>query len=126
MKHILLVDNDVLFTKTITSLLQKEHFDVSVAKDGKEAATALAAGDFDLVITDLFMPYSNGFELVNTIRQNKFTYIPVMVVSDVTKVQSIANCFRLGADMYLQKPLSFPLLLSEIKNLVLNERNVAA
>ncbi len=126
MKHILLVDSDLLFTTTITSLLQKEHFNVSVAKDGKEAAIALAGKNFDLVITDLFMPYSNGFELVNTIRQNKFTYIPVMVVSDVTKVQSIANCFRLGADKYLQKPLNIPQLLSEIKSLVLNERNVAA
>ena len=42
MKHILLVDSDLLFTTTITSLLQKEHFNVSLVKDGKEAAIALA------------------------------------------------------------------------------------
>ena len=127
MKHILLVDNDILFTRTVSYLLEKELFTVTTAKDGKEAADALAGKHFDLVVTDLFMPYSNGFELVNTIRSTEsLKHTPVMVVSDVSNKQSISNCFRLGANVYLQKPLNVPLLLSEIKNLVLNQQNVAA
>ena len=127
MKHVLLVDNDLLFTRTVSYLLEKELFTVTTAKDGKEAADALAGKHFDLVVTDLFMPYSNGFELVNTIRSTEsLKHTPVMVVSDVSNKQSISNCFRLGANVYLQKPLNVPLLLSEIKNLVLNQQNVAA
>ena len=73
------------------------------------------------------MPYSNGFELMNTIRTSSSSkHMPVMVVSDVSNEQSIANCFRLGANAYLQKPLNVSGLLSEIKNLVLNRKNVAA
>ena len=64
MKQILLVDNDTVFTRTVSFLLEKENFLVSVAKNGKEAAAALASKSFDLVITDVFMPYSNGFELI--------------------------------------------------------------
>lgn len=127
MKHILLVDNDVLFTRTVSCLLENELFTVTTAKDGKEATDALEGRHFDLVITDLFIPYTNGFELVNSIRTKKSSmHVPVMVVSDVSNKQSISNCYRLGANVYLQKPLNMPLLLTEIKNLVLNQHDVAA
>ncbi|MES2328260.1 MAG: response regulator [Bacteroidota bacterium] len=127
MKKILLVDNDAMFTGMVSYLLEKEQFHVSIAKDGKEAASALAAGHYDLVISDMFMPYSNGFELLNDVRKNKVNpYTPVMVVSDVSNELSIANCFRLGADAYLTKPVNVPGFLSEIKNLVIQQENVAA
>lgn len=127
MKQVLIVDNDLSFTKTVSYLLEAENFIVSIAKDGKEAADVLKTKSFDLVITDLFMTYSNGFELVNSIRQNQdLNSVPVMVVSDVSNKQTIDNCFRLGADAYLQKPVNVSRLLSEIKSLVLNQRNVAA
>lgn len=127
MKKILLVDNDAMFTGMVSYLLENEQFTVSIAKDGKEAASALAAGHYDLVISDMFMPYSNGFELLNDIRKNKMnTETPVMVVSAVSNEQSIANCLRLGADVYLTKPVNVPGLLSEIKNLIIRTKNVAA
>ena len=127
MKKILLVDQDDLFTNTLFFLLEQDHFGVTIAKDGKQAAEALATMHFDLVITDLFMPYSNGFELINSIHQDKTTEpVPVIVISDVTNLQSIANCYRLGAEAYFQKPLNVLLLLSEIKRLMQNQNNVAA
>jgi DNA-binding response OmpR family regulator len=127
MKRILLVDSDPMFTTTLSFLLSKESFQVSVARDGKEATAALSANLFDLVITDMFMPHTNGFELVNAVRNgNESKHTPVMVVSGVTNTQSIDNCFRLGANAYLQKPLNAVALLSEIKNLVSNRKDVAA
>lgn len=127
MKKILLVDNDAMFTGMVSHLLKNEQFTVSIAKDGKEAASALAAGSFDLIISDMFMPYSNGFELLNDVRKKKSeTYTPVIMVSDVSNEQSIANCLRLGADAYITKPLNVPGFISEVKNLVISQANVAA
>lgn len=127
MKHILLVDTDVVFSRTVSFLLQKENFEVSVAKDGKEAVAALAGKAFDLVITNVFMPYLNGFELINTIRNSKSSsHTSVMVVSEVSNEHNISNCLRLGADAYQRKPLNVPALLSEIKNLITTRTNVAA
>ncbi|MEO7531656.1 MAG: response regulator [Sediminibacterium sp.] len=127
MKQILLVENDAIFGKMLSMLLTQENFSVTIAKDGKEAAKALACGQFDLVISDIFMPYSNGFELLHDVRKNKQTgYIPFIVVSDVSNQKSIDNCFRLGADAYHTKPLNMPAFLTEIKNLILTQRNVAA
>lgn len=127
MKQILLVDNDAVFSRMVTFLLEKENYHVSVARDGKEATAALDTGNYDLVITDLFMPYSNGFELVNTVRsKNSTRHTPVVVLSDVANKHSIDQCLRLGANAYIQKPLNVTGLLSEIKNLVVNQHNVAA
>ena len=127
MKQILLIDKDPIFTSTISSILARENFTVRVAKDGKEATGALCEEVFDLVITDVFMSFANGFELVNNIRQNESTkHTAVIVISDIANEQSIAHCMRAGADAYLKKPLHIPQLLSGIMNLVRNEKNVAA
>ena len=127
MKQILLIDKDPVFTSTISSILARENFIVRVAKDGKEAAGALSEKVFDLVITDVFMSFANGFELVSNIRQNESTrHTPVIVISDIANELSIAHCMRAGADAYLKKPFNISQLLSGIKNLVRNEKNVAA
>jgi DNA-binding response OmpR family regulator len=127
MKHILIVDSDRLFTSTVSSVLTKENFTVSVASDGKEAAAKLSAQQFDLVITDMLMPYTNGLELVNTLRKDDGSpQIPVMVVSSIANEHSISSWFRVGADAYFKKPLDLPLLLSGIKQLMRHERHVAA
>ncbi|MEO8174577.1 MAG: response regulator, partial [Sediminibacterium sp.] len=124
MKRILLVDNDRLFTGMVSALLQNEQFTVLVATSAKEVKNALDTGNLDLIISDLFVPYSNGFELLQQIRTNTVTaHTPVMIMSDVSNEQSIANCYRLGADAYRTKPINVPEFLSEIKNLVLSSRN---
>ena len=128
MQKILLVNNDASFTDIISFSLCKEgDYQLSIAKNGKEAAAAVARSHFDLVITDMFMPYSNGHELIAKIRKSKSQAdTQVMVLSDVSNEKSIAHCFRLGADMYLQKPLNAFSLLAEIRNMLANHANVAA
>ena len=127
MKHILLIDNDPIFITTVSSILKSENFQVSIAKDGKEAAGELSSKQFDLIITDMLIPYTNGLELVNNIRQNTETrHTPVMVVSGIANEHSIASWFRVGANAYLQKPLNVSALLTGIKQLIVNVRNVAA
>ncbi len=127
MKQVLIVDKDHVFTTTLSAILSREDYKVSIAKDGKEASGALASTVFDLVITDMIMPYANGFELVSNIRNNESAlHIPVMVVSDVTNEQNIAHCMRAGADVYFTKPVNIPDLISGIKDLIRNQKNVAA
>ena len=127
MKDILLIDKDPIFTSTISSILAKENYNVRVAKDGKEAAGALSEKVFDLVITDFFMSFTNGLELLSNIRQNESTsHMPVIVISDIANEVSIAHCMRAGADVFLKKPFNISQLISGIKNLVRNEKAMAA
>jgi DNA-binding response OmpR family regulator len=127
MKQILLIDKDAAFTNTVSAILSNEDFQVSVAKDGKEAAGALADHSYDLVITNVLMPFSNGFELVSGIRLKETSrHTPVMMISDITNEHNIEHCIRAGADAFIKKPLDIPQFLSGIKNLVRSENNVAA
>ena len=127
MKHILIVDNDAVFTTTVSSILKKEDFDVTIATDGKQAAEKLTGTHYDLVITDVLIPYNNGLEIVNKVRTDESNrHTPVMVVSNVTNEQSVSSWFKQGIDAYLKKPLDLRTLLSGIKQLVFHEKYVAA
>ena len=127
MKQILLIDKDPVFTTTISSILMRENFQVSIAKDGKEASAALTQNSFDLVITDVLMSFANGFELINHMRQSDATrYTPVIVISDIANEKSIAHCLRAGANTYLKKPLNISQFLTGVMNLMRHEKNVAA
>ena len=127
MKNLLIVDSDPMFTTTLSHILAREQFSVTVAKDGKEAASRLAAGSFDLIITDMLMPYTNGLELINRVRSDKSSrHTPVMVISSVSNEQSISSWLKAGADSYFKKPLDIPVLLSSIKQLMIHEGHAAA
>ena len=62
--NILLVDDDNMFRLSLRDLIEEKGYPVSEAADGEEALRQLEARDFDLVITDILMPDSDGFELL--------------------------------------------------------------
>jgi len=128
MGDILVIEDDEIMLKAIKNILSKDGYNVLIAKDGKDAFENIQTKTFDLVLTDLMMPYANGLEIVSRIRQEeKNNNTGVIVVSSVGNEDTITEAFRLGADDYLKKPIMAGELLIRIRRL-LNEKakNAAA
>lgn len=108
MARILIVEDDFMMLKTIEHRLKSDGHQVFLAKDGQEGLQLLSQGadSYDLVITDMLMPYVSGLELINQIRSKFGMDIPVIVLSKVGNEDTILQAFELGADDYLTKPFS--------------------
>jgi len=108
MARILIVEDDFMMLKTIEHRLKGDGHQVFLAKDGKEGIQLFSQGSesYDLVITDMLMPFVSGLELINQIRSQFDIRIPIIVLSKVGNEDTILQAFELGADDYLTKPFS--------------------
>jgi DNA-binding response OmpR family regulator len=121
MPNILVVEDDDIMLKAIRNILSKDGFNVVTAKDGKEAFDKLDNAEFDVVVTDLMMPYANGLEVVSRLRNDASKRnTGIIIVSSVGNEETITEAFRLGADDYLKKPIMAGELLIRIRKLLAN------
>lgn len=102
MKHVLLVDDDLVFQSALKPVLEKEGFIVTVANNGVEALDKLKSTAQDLILLDLNMPELNGIELLK-LRVDK---TPVIVISALDAEEERIKVYELGADDFLSKPFS--------------------
>jgi len=101
---ILVIEDEVMVLKSIEFKLKKEGFDVITAPDGKVAHELLSKETFDMIITDLMIPYYSGLELINYVRSELKSKVPIIVLSAMGQEESILEAFRLGANDYMTKP----------------------
>lgn len=103
-KNILVIDDEVFSIKTVKNLL-KDVPDLNVigATTKEEAFKALEEQNIDLILLDLIMPETDGFELYKLIRE-KYT-IPVVIVTADKRLETIQKISELGIDDYLTKPV---------------------
>ena len=111
--HVLLVEDDAQTAQAIKSVLEKNGYEVIIAKDGGQAQSAFVMRKPDFVILDLILPGESGFEVCQRIKQTNET-VPVMVVTAIDMQDSRDLCSRIGADGYLTKPLTPDTLLERI------------
>ena len=88
------------------------------AGDGLEALNKLIERDFDLVITDIRMPYMDGLSLIKKVRREISLEMPIIVVSTMGKEADRNEGLILGANSYVTKPIQAPDLLREVTNLL--------
>ena len=119
MATILIIEDNVIMLTVMCKILSKSGYKVITAKNGKEAFEKINTEEFDLVITDLMMPYSNGLEIVSKLRSdNTKIHVGIIVVSYIGNKETITESFMMGADSYLKKPIITSELLSTIKNIL--------
>jgi DNA-binding response OmpR family regulator len=119
MANILIVEDDEIMLKAIKNILSKDGHNVIIAKNGKEAFDKLENTDYDLVLTDLMMPYANGLEVISKIKNDPTKrHVSIIIVSSVGNEETITEAFRLGADDYLKKPIMAGELLIRIRKLL--------
>ena len=124
MANILVIEDDDIMLKAIRNILGKDGYNVITAKDGKEAFEKLENGEYDVVVTDLMMPYANGLEVVSRLRSDETKRnVGIIVISSVGNEETITEAFRLGADDYLKKPIMAGELLIRIRKLLANKNS---
>lgn len=126
-KKILLVDDDSLVLNSTRRFLEDRGFKVSAAGNGAEAVAMARDSRPDLVITDAQMKGLDGFALCRAIKETDgFERVPVIIISG-SKVseEDILAGYNRGADDYVLKPFSFPVLLAKIKAVLKRYEGVA-
>jgi adenylate cyclase len=113
---LLVVDDNEDNRFTLTERLRREGYgDVACAGNGREALEALATRPFDLVLLDITMPEMDGYEVLAKVKADtRLRDIPVVMISAVDEIESVARCIGLGAEDYLSKPFNAVLLRARV------------
>jgi flagellar hook protein FlgE len=115
--RILIAEDDEALARFVRQGLEGEHYSVDVLADGEQARTAALESDYDLVVLDLNLPKLDGVAILRQLRLKKPS-VPVLVLTQRTKVEDRVQCLDTGADDYLAKPFSFSELSARIRALV--------
>ena len=102
--RLLLVDDDPLITRSLSEFLRLEGYQVDTATDGSSAIAMLAANRYNLVLTDVNMPRTNGLELLRTIK-NHYPDVVVLVITGYGTIENAVEAVKMGAFEYLTKPI---------------------
>lgn len=113
-QKILLVEDDPNFGDVLSSYLEMQNFDVTLATDGEKGLVAFKKSRFDLCILDVMMPKKDGFTLGAEIRELS-PDVPLIFVTAKTMKEDILQGFKVGADDYINKPFNSEELLLRIQ-----------
>ncbi|MGB0971645.1 MAG: response regulator [Mycobacterium sp.] len=116
----LIVDDEVALTGVIASYLKREHFEVSVAHNGRDALTLARENDPDVVVLDLALPGIDGLEVCRQLRTFSDAYVVVLTARD-TETDTIVG-LSVGADDYMTKPFRPRELLARIQAMLRRPR----
>ena len=119
-KKILLAEDDELLASLLNYRIQMAGFEVILAKDGREVKKHLEAHSPDIIISDIMMPYFSGIELLDHLRNEMNSKIPVIIISTAGNEENVLNAFELGADDFIAKPVSPSELLVRIQRVLPN------
>lgn len=115
--NILLVEDDVNLQTVLADYLRSKDYVVEQASNGAEAWDLIMIKHYDLVISDIMMPKTNGYELLKLIRR-KSEKLPVIMLSAKTDRDDIIRAYELGCDDYVTKPFSMDILICKIDAVV--------
>jgi DNA-binding response OmpR family regulator len=113
--NIIVIDDDPDIRELIKSALESAGHKVSVAPDGREGIRQCRAAQFDLVITDLFMPEQEGLETIKQLRMQAPDVRIVAISGKPTGGTMLEVAKRLGADAVLPKPFMSDELLEIVE-----------
>ncbi|WP_141433377.1 response regulator transcription factor [Bacillus sp. 03113] len=101
---ILIVDDEERIRRLLKMYLEREHYTIDEAEDGKEALEKAFATDYDVILLDLMMPGKDGIEVCQELREKKATPVIMLTAKgeEVNRVQG----FEAGTDDYIVKPFS--------------------
>ena len=118
---ILVVEDDPEMQNFICAQLETVYC-VIRASNGKEALQVLSEKTISLIVSDVMMPEMDGFELCHTLKTDiEHSHIPIILLTAKVTMQSKIEGIELGADDYIEKPLSTEYLLARIANLLSNQ-----
>jgi two-component system, NtrC family, sensor kinase len=112
---VLVVDDEKSIRTTLAAFLQAQGHEVATAADGDEARMRLAAGRWDVVVTDVVLPGISGVELLKAIRAAA-PAVQVIVMTGEPTVETASEAVRAGAVDYLVKPIPRAAIVKAVEN----------
>ena len=125
MLSILIVEDDITFSLMLTTWLGKKGFVVISSSSVSDAKRRLGEEAFDLVISDLRLPDSDGIDLLKWLKSTHPS-LPLIMMTSYAEIQTAVQAMKLGAADYIAKPLNPDELLGKIKELVRVEEKAPA
>src|SRR4051812_9000360 len=114
---LLLVDDDATLTAALRRGLTAEGFTVETAADGRDGVWRGREGGYDLILLDIMLPGANGYRVCAELRRSGVR-TPILMLTAKDGVLDEAEGLDTGADDYLRKPFSFPVLVARIHALL--------
>jgi DNA-binding response OmpR family regulator len=115
---ILVCEDDEVVLKTIEVAL-KDKAEVVLVRDGRQAIEALKGDNsFDLIITDIHMPYYNGDDVLKLVREEQKKNTPIVMLSSDGEEDVIALALKQGVNDFIVKPLDTQKLLKKISRFI--------
>lgn len=114
---ILVVEDNRDLLRSVVRFLTKEGYSVDESIDGDEGLDMALENRYDCIILDVMLPGVDGFEFVQTLRENQIE-TPVLMLTALDAVDDKVKGLSSGADDYLTKPFDFRELLARIKSLI--------
>lgn len=114
--HVLVVDDDATTRMLLASFLRREGHTVAMAENGQEALLLFERDSaFDLFIIDVTMPVMDGLTLSQALKARLERWVPIILISANAEESSQVLGLDVGADYYLTKPVSLPLLRANVR-----------
>jgi DNA-binding response OmpR family regulator len=118
-KKILIADDEPNIVAALEFLLQRNGYEVHIARDGEEALKLVEDCNPDLVLLDVMMPVRSGYDVCTRIRERAdWRHIKIIMLSAKGRDAEINKGLSIGADLYVTKPFSTRELTGKIKELL--------
>ena len=103
-KKILIIEDESILQKALRNILEEQSYEVVSALNGEAGLNMAISQIPDLVILDLILPKKEGFEVLEELKKNSKTKkIPVIILTNIEKIEDMEKAFKLGATAYLIK-----------------------
>lgn len=119
---ILVVDDDPGMRTALLKILKENGYHCLSAADGAEMSDVLREHEVDLILLDIMMPGTNGFDLCRDLRLRKESPVPIIIISARGEEADLVTGLELGADDYIAKPFGKSALLARIRALLRRSR----
>lgn len=122
-KIILVIEDDETMRMALKRILESEGYVLKLAADATELSTVLDDQPVDLILLDVGLPWINGFELAQLLKEHKdLKKIPLVFVSGKASEDDMKKAFDIGADDYIKKPFDVEKMKKTVHTLLkLNE-----
>jgi two-component system aerobic respiration control protein ArcA len=118
-KTILVIEDDETMRSAMKKIFESDGFIVKLAADGTELSTALESTSPDLILLDIGLPWLNGFELGQMLKEHRdLKKIPLVFVSGKTSDEDVKRAFEVGADDFIKKPFEIEKLKKTVATLL--------
>ena len=116
MSHILMVEDDRSLISGLSFAIEKAGYEIDIARNGAEMQKLWEKGTYDLVILDVSLPDTTGFDLCEKIREE--SKVPILFLTAADEETDIVRGLDIGGDDYITKPFKLAVLISRINALL--------